>query len=119
MENIRLETQVKESGGIKVLDLAGEVDVYTAPRFKDAVNEIIESGQRHLVINMERVTYMDSSGFGTLLSATKRLKPAGGTVNLVKCSGSIDRILRITRLDAVFRTHNSVEEAIQSLPQGE
>lgn len=119
MESIRLETEVKESGGIKVLNLAGEVDVYTAPRFKEAVNAIIDSGQRHLVVNMERVTYMDSSGFGTLLSATKRLKPVGGTVNLVKCSGSIDRILRITRLDAVFRIHGSVDEAIKSLAQGE
>ncbi len=118
MESIRLETGIRESGGIKILDLVGEVDVYTAPRFKAAVNELIESGQRHLVVNMERVTYMDSSGFGTLLSANKKLKPVGGTVNLVKCSGSIDRILRITRLDAVFHTYDSVDEAIKSLVNG-
>jgi anti-sigma B factor antagonist len=58
---------------------------------------------------------MDSSGFGALLSATKRLRPIGGTVNLVKCSGSIDRILKITRLNTVFGTFQSIDEALETV----
>lgn len=112
LESIRLETSTREIDGVKVLDVTGEIDVYTAPQFKEAVNGILESGQKHLIINMAGVTYMDSSGFGTLLSATKRLRPQGGTVNLVKCNSSIDRILRITRLNTIFGTYDSVEEAI-------
>jgi len=112
LESIRLETSTREIDGVKVLDVTGEIDVYTAPQFKEAVNSILESGQKHLIINMAGVTYMDSSGFGTLLSATKRLRPQGGTVNLVKCNSSIDRILRITRLNTIFGTYDSVEEAI-------
>jgi anti-sigma B factor antagonist len=63
---------------------------------------------------MEHVTYMDSSGFGTLLSATKRLRPEGGTVNLVHCNSAIDRMLRITRLNTVFGIFQSVDEAIEA-----
>ncbi|MCE5198874.1 MAG: STAS domain-containing protein [Armatimonadota bacterium] len=114
LEGIRLETEVKEMDGMQVLDVAGEIDVYTAPQFKDAVNNVLASGQKHLIINMENVSYMDSSGFGALLSATKRLRPQGGTVNLVKCSGAIDRILRITRLNTVFATFESIPEAIEA-----
>ncbi len=115
MEIIRLETETREIDGFKVLDLTGEIDVYTAPQFKEAVNNILDSGQKHLIINLAGVRYMDSSGFGTLLSATKRLRPQGGTVNLVKCNSSIDRILRITKLNTIFGTYDSVEEAIEAI----
>jgi len=114
VEGIRLETGVKEIDGMKILTVAGEIDVYTAPQFKEAVNGIIAGGQKHLIIDLSDVTYMDSSGFGTLLSATRRLRPQGGTINLVKCNSSIDRILRITRLNTVFNTYDSIDDAIKS-----
>lgn len=112
VEGIRLETQLKEINGMNVLDVTGEIDVYTAPQFKDALNTVINSGQKHLVVDMTKVTYMDSSGFGALLSATRRLRPQGGTVNLVKVSSAIDRILTITRLNTVFGTYGSIEDAL-------
>ena len=114
MEGIRLETGLKEIDGTKVLDVTGEIDVYTAPQFKEAVNEVIAGGQKHLIINMANVTYMDSSGFGTLLSATRRLRPEGGTINLVKCNSAIDRILRITRLNTVFATFDNLQDALEA-----
>ena len=112
MEGIRLETGQRKIDGTTVLDVIGEIDVYTAPQFKEAVNSVLAEGEKHLIINMASVTYMDSSGFGTLLSATKRLRPMGGTVNLVKCNNAIDRILRITRLNTVFAIYDSVDEAV-------
>ncbi|MCX8053762.1 MAG: STAS domain-containing protein [Armatimonadetes bacterium] len=112
---IRLETAFRDIDGKKVLDVVGEIDVYTAPKFKEAVNQILDAGQDHLLINMAGVTYMDSSGFGALLSATKRLKPKGGTVNLVKCNSVIDRILRITRLNTIFATFDNLDEAVQAI----
>ncbi len=114
LESIRLETEITEIEGIKVLKVAGEIDVYTAPQFKDAVNKVIGSGQKYLIIDMSGVTYMNSSCFGTLISATKRLRPQGGSVLLVKCNTGIDRILKITRLNTVFNTFSSIEEAIKS-----
>jgi len=114
LEGIRLETGLRDVDGLQILDVSGEIDVYTAPQFKEAVNTILSGGQKHLIINMANVSYMDSSGFGALLSATKRLRPLGGTVNLVNCSGAIDRILRITRLNTVFATYESVDEAVDA-----
>lgn len=116
MENIRLETRVKEVSGKQVIDAVGEIDIYTVPKFRKAVDGVIAGGQKHLVVNMAGVTFMDSTGFGVLLSATKRLRPDGGTVNLVNCKAAIDRILRITKLDSIFPVFDTVEEAIESLP---
>jgi anti-sigma B factor antagonist len=115
LENIRLETSTRESNGLQILDVSGEIDVFTAPRFKEALNGLIAGGQKNLIINMARVSYMDSSGFGTLLSATKRLRPEGGSVNLVACNSAIDRMLRITRLNTVFGTYGSLDEAIAGI----
>ena len=64
---------------------------------------------------MNDVTYMDSSGFGTLLSATKRLRPRGGSIHLVGCNDVIARMLHITRLNTIFGLHASEEEALRSL----
>jgi anti-sigma B factor antagonist len=115
LEGIRLETQLREINGTKILDVSGEIDVYTAPQFKDAVNSIIAGGQKHLVVNMRNVTYIDSSGFGALLSATRRLRPEGGTVNLVQVNGAIDRILRITKLNTVFATYDTIDDALAAM----
>ncbi len=118
MEGIRLETGIREINGTKVLDVVGEIDIYTTPQFKEAVNDVISSGEKHLLINMAGVTLMDSSGFGTLLSATKRLRPQGGSVNLIRCNSAIDRILRITRLNTIFGTYDDLQEAVHATQAG-
>ena len=117
MEGIRLETSTRDVDGYTVLDVSGEVDVYTAPKLKEAIGAILTSGQVHLIVNMERVTYMDSSGFGTLLGALKRVRPEGGTVTLVKVCTAIERMLNITRLNTILNIVPSLEEAISNIRQ--
>ena len=117
MEGIRLETALKDIDGFVVVEVSGEVDVYTATALREALNEVVDNGQNHVIVNMEHVKYMDSSGFGTLLSVMKRVRPDGGSVNLVSCNNAIDRMLKITRLNTVFRMHGSLDEAISNLKE--
>ena len=58
---------------------------------------------------------MDSSGFGTLLSATRRLKPRNGSLRLVACNDAISRMLQITRLNTIFDVYETEEEAIRDI----
>ena len=81
VENLRLQTHVREDGPHPTLVVSGEIDVFTAPLFKQAVVNLVADGQRHLFLDMRGVTFMDSSGFGALLGATKRLRPEGGSLN--------------------------------------
>jgi anti-sigma B factor antagonist len=114
MENIRIETSLRHREGVPILDVAGEIDIYTTPQFKEAVSAAIDAGMPAIVINMTKVTYMDSSGFGTLLSATKRLRPVNGGLHLSGCNDAITRMLQITRLNTIFGVHATEEEAIQA-----
>jgi anti-sigma B factor antagonist len=117
MENIRLEVETRESQGLPVIDVGGEIDVYTVPMFKKAISEAIDRGHRHLLIDLADVTYMDSSGFGTLLGATKRLRPYGGSLSLIGCNEVITRMLKITRLDTIFAMYETEGQATEAVKQ--
>ena len=112
MDNVRIETSLRHRDGVPVLDVIGEIDIYTTPTFKEAVSTAIDEGKSSIVINMTQVTYMDSSGFGTLLSATKRLRPVDGALYLTGCNEAITRMLQITRLNTIFGIFATEEEAL-------
>lgn len=115
MESIRLETHIVKVEDYSILTLSGEIDVFSAPQFKQAVNSIVEGIENHLIVDMNNVKYMDSSGFGILLSALKKLRPVGGTVNLIGCAAPIERVLKITKLDTIFNMYTSVGDAINAI----
>jgi anti-sigma B factor antagonist len=101
-----------------VLCVTGEIDIYTAPLFKQAVVNLVSEGARNVVIDLSGVTFMDSSGFGTLLGATRRLRPAGGGLHLAAPNSTIQRMLRLTRLDSIMEIHETRDQAIQAVSPG-
>ncbi|MGI4788752.1 MAG: STAS domain-containing protein [Janthinobacterium lividum] len=112
METLRIETSLRHHDDVPVLDVVGEIDIYTTPQFKEAVSAAIDENKPAIVINMTQVTYMDSSGFGTLLSATKRLRPLDGALYLSGCNEAIQRMLQITRLNTIFGVYGTEDEAV-------
>jgi anti-sigma B factor antagonist len=116
VENIRLRTAFEEISGIPVIRAAGEIDIYTVPDFKVAINEAIDGGAKRLIVDLTDVSYMDSGGFGTLLGATKRLRPQGGSICLVGCSQAVWRMLKITRLDTIFAVYPTLNDAVDRFP---
>jgi anti-sigma B factor antagonist len=115
VDNLRLQTQVREDGPYPVLKVDGEIDVFTAPLFKQAVVNLVAAGHRHLFLDLRGVSFMDSSGFGALLGATKRLRPEGGSLSLIGCNRTIQRMLHLTRLDTILSMYESEEEAMAAV----
>ncbi|MHB0912384.1 MAG: STAS domain-containing protein [Armatimonadota bacterium] len=113
-EPIKLDTEVTKSAETHIVKVQGEVDVYTAPELKAVLHQAIDVGAVTLVVDLSNVEYMDSSGFGTLLGATKRLRPDGGKISLAGCNKAITRMLQLTRLDSIFDMYESVDEALAS-----
>jgi anti-sigma B factor antagonist len=94
-----------------VIAVAGEVDVYTSPRLKREIADAVDAGCVGIVVDLERIGFIDSSGLGVLVSALRRVKEQGGTMRLVCTRDSILKIFRITGLDKVFPIFSSVDEA--------
>ncbi len=115
---LRLGLDTRNVAGVPVLAVSGEIDIYTAPLFKQAVVKVVAEGNNHVVIDLSEVTFMDSSGFGTLLGATRRLRPSGGGLHLAHANSTIQRMLRLTRLDSIIDVHDTVDDAVRAVQQG-
>jgi anti-sigma B factor antagonist len=108
---MELEIKTRRDDGTCVMTLAGEIDVYTAPRLKDALVESIASDCANLIIDLESVAFIDSSGLGVLVGALRRAKERGGVVRLVCTRDGILKVFRITGLDKVFPIFADTREA--------
>jgi anti-sigma B factor antagonist len=97
-----------------VIELGGEVDLYTAPEFKERMVQVIEEGKKHVVVDLSNATFIDSTTLGVLVGGVKRLRPAGGTLSLVCADQNIVKIFEITGLDRVFPIHETREQALAS-----
>lgn len=93
------------------MTLRGEIDVYTAPNLKTALVEVIEGGCVNIVVDLDGVSFIDSSGLGVLVSALRRARERDGAVRIVCTRDNILKIFRITGLDKVFPVFSDIAEA--------
>jgi anti-sigma B factor antagonist len=97
-----------------VLDVAGEVDLSTAPGLRARIDELIRDGIRSLVVDLTDVGFMDSSGLSVLVSAMKRMEDADGRLAIVCTRDPVLKVFAITGLDRVFAIRGSLAEVTAS-----
>jgi anti-sigma B factor antagonist len=107
-----LDLKVRKQGAHAILEVAGEIDVYTAPKLREKLIELVNEGSYHLVVDLEKVDFLDSTGLGVLVGGLKRVRNHDGSLELVCTQDKILKIFRITGLTKVFPIHDSVEDAI-------
>ena len=101
-----------DTPGFTVIEVGGEIDVYTAPKLREKLITLVEEGSYQLIVDMEGVEFLDSTGLGVLVGGLKRVRAHDGWLDLVCTQSRILRIFKITGLNKVFSIHNSVVEAI-------
>jgi anti-sigma B factor antagonist len=113
---MELSVATREVTGYTLVEVRGEVDVYTASVLRDKLLEVVERGAQHVVADLQRVDFLDSTGLGVLVGTLKRLRTGGGDMSLVCDHERLLKIFRITGLDQVFVLHQTVEAATASPP---
>jgi anti-sigma B factor antagonist len=98
-----------------VIALAGEVDLYTAPEFKQQLLDVIDKGAKYVIVDFSGTTFIDSTTLGVLVGGVKRLRTNDGQLSLVCSDRNITKIFEITGLDRVFTIHPTRDEAVSSL----
>jgi anti-sigma B factor antagonist len=98
-----------------VISLAGEVDLYTAPEFKQQLLDAIAQGARHVVVDFSDTTFIDSTTLGVLVGGVKRLRTNDGQLSLVCNDRNITKIFEITGLDRVFTIYPTRDEALEQI----
>ncbi len=107
--------------GFTVIAVSGEIDVYTAPKLREKLISLADGGSFQLIVDMEGVEFLDSTGLGVLVGGLKRVRAQDGWIDLVCTQSRILRIFKITGLNKVFSIYNSVPEAVaaHNLPSDE
>jgi anti-sigma B factor antagonist len=113
---MNFDIKTEELGdGAYVISLAGEVDLYTAPEFKQQLLEAISQGARNVVVDFSDTTFIDSTTLGVLVGGVKRLRTNDGQLSLVCSDRNITKIFEITGLDRVFTIYPTRNEALEQL----
>lgn len=108
---MELDIKSERDGGVCMLKLSGEVDVYTAPTLKERIVSAVDDGCKEIVVDLDGVGFIDSSGLGVLVGGLRRVKERSGSIRLVCTRENILKIFRITGLDKVFPIFATLEEA--------
>jgi anti-sigma B factor antagonist len=98
-----------------LISLSGEVDLYTAPDFKQQLLQVIGDGAKQVIVDFSQTTFIDSTTLGVLVGGVKRLRPNGGQLSLVCSDRNITKIFEITGLDRVFTIYPTRVDAVEQL----
>jgi len=101
-----------------VVHLHGELDMATAPRLRQEVVGLVDTGERYLVLDLSDVDFCDSTGIGVLVAAVKRARVAGGDVRVVCTNDRLLQMFALTRLDRVFEVFDVVDAALDPSEAG-
>lgn len=109
-----LSVSSSEHGALTVVHVGGEIDVYTAPLLREALDKQVAAGRTNLVVDLENVTFMDSTGLGVLVGRLKLVRGQNGSLRIVSSQERILKVFKITGLDKVFHIHASVQSAAEA-----
>ncbi|MDO8963763.1 MAG: STAS domain-containing protein [Coriobacteriia bacterium] len=107
---MELEVSTAREQGLCVVSVVGEVDVYTSPTLKQSLIDA-DDGCSVVVVDMDKVAFIDSSGLGVLVGALRRAREDGGDLRIVCARDNVLKIFRITGLDKVFPMFATLAEA--------
>ena len=110
-----MELDVHEARGVTVLALQGRITMDEGDiALREAVSDLLETGTRNIIIDLGKITFIDSFGIGQLIGCYVTVTDQGGLLKLCDLSSRMSSILQITKLNTVFEVYSSEAEAMDS-----
>jgi anti-sigma B factor antagonist len=113
-----LDFQVEDyalDGRTHCIEVAGQIDLYTAPTFKAKILGLIDQGTTRVVVDLSAVSFLDSTALAVFVAALRRVRARGGSLSLIVRDYDIERLLEITGLDGLIPIHSSRDNALEAL----
>lgn len=95
-----------------VLRCDGRLTMVAAPALKSAIDEVVESGGTHVVVDLSETSFVDSSGLGALVAGLKRTRQAGGDLRIAEPQEQVRMVLALTNLDRILQPFDRLEDAV-------
>lgn len=99
---MNLKIDVTENTDKTIVFLSGELDIYTAPELKDTLLKIVSQNNHTLEVDLENISYMDSTGIGVFINAFKNAKKTNSHLQLINLQEKVLRLFKITGLDELI-----------------
>ncbi len=109
-----MEIKKKEISSISIIEVEGEIDLYNSKILKDMIDSLIKEGKYKLILNLQNVPFIDSSGIGTIMTSMYKLRKYGGNLKVSNVFGSVARIFKMTGLETSIEVYKEEEEAVHS-----
>ena len=111
-----MEINIEElENNTSIIKLIGDIDVYTSPDLKYAITSQIDFGAKRIIIDMEDVYYIDSSGIGVFISALGELKKRNGKIGIVKITENVRKVFELTKITSFLPIFMTVSDALEKL----
>ena len=107
-----LVVQVEERDGWAVARASGDLDLTTAPRLREQLVRVVVEGQPRVVLDLQAVDFVDSTGLGVIVGLLKRTRSQGGDLRLVSTRTGLRQILELTALDQALPLAATVQEVL-------
>ena len=107
-----LVVQVEEQDGWAVARASGDLDLTTAPRLREELVRVVVGGQPRVILDLQEVDFVDSTGLGVIVGLLKRTRSQGGDLRLVSTRPGMRKILELTALDRALPLAATVHEVI-------
>ena len=101
--------------GVFVVSVGGEIDLYSAPDLLKELRELADAGAQHLVVDLTETSFIDSTGLGILIAATKLLRLQGGELHVAGMHGVTERAIYAAGLHTFFTMSPSVDDALAKI----
>jgi len=112
---VSIKANTRQVDGVTVVDLSGRITLGEgSATLRETVRDLLNRGQKNILLNLGDVTYIDSSGIGELVSGFTTVTNQGGQLKLLNLTKKVHDLLQITKLYTVFEVHNDETSAIRS-----
>ena len=109
-----MQVKIDEKDGIKICYAEGDIDINTSPQMKKSFDKLVQTKSGKVIINLQKVEYIDSSGLATLVEILKNFKNFGGKLKLCNLSNKVKSLFEITKLEKLFDITDTEEEALKA-----
>ena len=113
-----MELKIRKAGENFIIDLDGDMDLYNSHKLKDLVSKMVEKDVKRIIINLDKVAYIDSSGVGSLIYVCSIIKKLNLKLAMTNIHGSVKKVIELTRLTDFLPITNSIEDAIALFNKG-
>jgi len=107
-----MDISVRKSDQINIVSIAGSIDALTADQITGCIDERINSGEKHLLLDLSGVEFMSSAGLRVILGALKALRKQGGNLDIAGAQAGVERVLKMSGFSRILKIYDNVDNAI-------